>query len=281
MLFPRAGVDNYSVSGPRRAEKGNIMHKLGLKLYSSNGFYIRNASALYAEGLYQYIELYVEPGTVVGHLSAWKKLDIPMALHAPHTLSGFNLSLKEKMEDNRRLLVEVEAFRKALNPRWVIFHSGTDGTPDETIRQMAIFRKEFPGVFGSAVVENKPRKGIKGERCIGASPEEVGRIISESGLGFCLDFGHAICHAATCGEDYMEVIDRFMRLNPVLFHISDGYASSETDNHLHFGDGDFRIGDILGKIPAGAWLSIEAPKEKNLNLEDFRKDAQSLKKLLA
>lgn len=111
MRFPRAGVDNCSVSGPRRAEKGNIMHKLGLKLFSSKGFYIQKASALYVEGVFQYIELYVEPGTVVGYLSAWKELDVPMALHAPRTLSGFNLSLKEKMEDNRRILAEVEVFR--------------------------------------------------------------------------------------------------------------------------------------------------------------------------
>lgn len=260
--------------------RGGASLNLGLKLYSTNLFYIPKAASLYAEGVFQYIELYVEPGTTVEQLPAWERLDIPMVLHAPHSLSGLNLSLKESEADNRQLISQVETFHRALHPRWVIFHSGTNGTVDETIRQLKMFKSDFPTVFEGAVVENKPRKGLKGEYCIGASPEELERIILETGLGFCLDFGHAICHAATAGENDMRIIDRFVRLKPALFHISDGYVTSERDSHLHFGDGDFRIDALLGKMPPGSWLSIETQKDESLDLEDFRKDMQFLEKLV-
>lgn len=253
------------------------MLNLGLKLYSSNVFYIPKAIALHAEGVFQYIELYVEPGNLAEYLPGWKKLDIPIVLHSPHSGSGFNFSLKECEARNREKIAEVDVFHTELHPRWVIFHSGTNGTVDETIRQLTMFKKEFPAVFEAAVVENKPRKGLKGEFCIGASPEELDMITSETGLGFCLDFGHAICYAATIKNDYLAVIDRFMRLRPAMFHISDGFIASETDNHLHFGDGDFPVGNLLGIMPASSWLSIETQKDEQQNLEDFRKDARFLK----
>lgn len=255
------------------------MHKLGLKLWSSNSFYIKPAMDLYNESIFDYVELYVVPGTEEGYLQEWKKTKFLFILHAPHAGAGFNLSLKECELKNRGLIKEVESFRAALNPTQVIFHPGIHGSIEETIRQIAIFRNEFSNLFDLAVIENKPKMGLNGEICVGASPEEMGKILDETGLGFCLDIGHAICYAAWEKSDWKKIVENFMKLSPQMFHLSDGDIDSRTDRHYHFGKGNFDLSRIVELLPSGAYVTIETEKNSKNDLNDFKSDALFLQNL--
>ena len=254
------------------------MHKLGLKLWSSNSFYIKPAMDLYNEGIFDYVELYVVPGTEEGYLQEWEKTKFLFILHAPHAGAGFNLSLKECELKNRGLIEEVEFFRAALNPTQVIFHPGIHGSIEETIRQIAIFRNEFSNLFDLAVIENKPKMGLNGGICAGASPEEMKKILNETGFGFCLDNGHAICYSAWKKVEYEETIDKFLELDPKIFHLSDGDINSPTDMHLNLGMGNFELSTIISKIPLNACVSIETDKKSKSNLDDFEEDIAYFKK---
>jgi deoxyribonuclease-4 len=249
------------------------MHKIGLKIWSTNDFYIKPALKLFEEKVFDYIELYVVPGSASKSLNQWTTLNIPFILHAPHSNAGFNFSLEDKEKDNRNLLKEVEVFRKALNPKKVIFHPGTNGSIKETIRQIELFQKEFSDLFKIAIMENKPKVGIKGEDCIGASVEEIKNILDVTGLPFCLDMGHATCYAAWKGVSYEHVIDRFLQLNPQMYHISDGDVHSKTDMHLNFGKGNFNLPYLISLMPDQAYVSIETDKRSKSDLEDFKDDA--------
>src|SRR3989338_7716917 len=143
--------------------------KVGLKLWSSNAFYIKSATDLYDDGVFDYVELYVVAGSVESSLEQWKRTKFPFILHAPHAYGGLNFSLKECAAGNRTLIGEVGAFHSALDPKMVIFHPGVQGSIEETIRQIQMFKKEFPDIFKSAVLENKPKLGLKAEICVGAS----------------------------------------------------------------------------------------------------------------
>lgn len=254
------------------------MHKLGLKIWSTNDFYIKPAIELYDRKIFDYLELYVVPGSAAEYLTRWEEVDLPMVLHAPHFNAGFNLSLKIVELNNRSLIREVEAFRKALDPKDIIFHPGTNGSIDETIRQVKIFEKEFPSLFDLAVMENKPKMGIKGEVCVGASPEEMKELVDKTGLGFCLDMGHAICYATWKGVEYKNVIRQFMKLNPKIYHLSDGHIHSQTDMHLNFGKGNFNLQEIISVIPQNAYVSIETIKKSQSDLNDFKEDALYFRK---
>ncbi|MBU0764058.1 MAG: hypothetical protein KJ607_04400, partial [Bacteroidetes bacterium] len=117
--------------------------KLGLKLFSTNTELIPAAQKLKKDNIYDYIELYVVPGSFNSVVKAWTTLDIPFIIHAPHSYSGLNLSIREHEDSNRSLIGEVELFRSQLNPLKIIFHSGINGSVDETIRQILLFKKIF------------------------------------------------------------------------------------------------------------------------------------------
>lgn len=248
------------------------MHKLGLKLWSTNTeSYLKEAQRLYSLGIYDYIELYIVPNTL-DTLENWSKLDIPYLLHAPHFAHGVNLANREKFEYNKEIYKEVETFRKKLNAKYTVVHGGIEGDVEETIRQLKLIKpKNF-------LIENKPYKAPLGNQnlCRGYNIEEIKKIINETNCGFCLDIGHCICSAnSMCIEPY-SYVEKFNQLNPKMYHLSDGDINSQIDKHLHFSQGNFNIKKILNIIDKNKYLSIETCKNSKENLEDFIEDVKYL-----
>jgi len=258
----------------------DLPFKTGLKLHSTNIELIPDAIKLYREDFFNYIELFIVPGSYEETIDAWKDINIPYIIHAPHSYSGLNLSIKECETKNRALIEETDCFQETLKPARVIFHPGIEGSVNETIRQLHIFKKDYPKLFKSVVIENKPKTGLNGEVCVGASPKEIEQIIKETSLGFCLDFGHAIFYSAWADKICEQVIDRFQKLNPDMYHLSDGYIESKTDMHLNFGVGDFELGTILQKIPMDSHVTIETNRSITTNLKEFSRDILYLGKFL-
>jgi len=249
------------------------MQKFGLKLWSTNtDFYYEEAKKLHAQGWFDYVELYVVPGTLET-LAQWAKLDIPFTIHAPHFAHGFNLAKKEKEQSNLKIYNEVKAFADELNPDYIIFHGGIDGCIKETARQLAAFNEP------RALIENKPFKAIPnkmgGEFCRGYNPEEIKFVIDKAGCGFCLDFGHATCAGRSLQQD---LLPEFLELKPKMFHITD-LEDSEYDSHLHFGAGVLNIKGLLQTLPENAKITIETNKNSKENLDDFIEDIKWLRNL--
>jgi deoxyribonuclease IV len=250
--------------------------KLGLKLWSTNDFYINEAIRLYNEKLYDYVELFVVPDSLK-YLQIWEKLEIPFILHAPHSYAGFNPSLAECKKNNLILLDVVEKYREALKPQYVIFHPGINGCLSETIRQFNFFREKFPEIYSIALIENKPAIGLEGEACVGCSVNDIIKIQNESGMGFCYDIGHSICYANSTGQAWKNVFCDFLELKPVMFHLSDGYINSSKDMHLNLGKGNFDLEYILSQMKKNASVSIETIKSSKEKLDDFFEDVRFLK----
>ena len=252
--------------------------KIGLKLWSTNLQYIAPAQELHARGVFDYLELFTVPGSLET-ISQWKELEIPYVLHAPHTYAGLNPSDYLRRDDNLKLVEQVACFVDALNPAYVIFHPGVGGDFCETIAQFNLIGKKFLRVSAKVLIENKPKRGLKGENCLGASVAEVRQVLAETGFGFCLDFGHAICASVSLGLSWRGMIEDFIALKPVMFHLSDG-DYSEQDCHDHFGTGQFDLPGIIRHVHSGAMVSVETKKDFSDQLDDFVSDAQFLKRLM-
>lgn len=252
-----------------------MTYKLGLKLWSTNTEgYLREAQRLYTLGVYDYIELYIVPNTL-DTLDKWSKLKIPFTLHAPHFMHGVNLANSEKFEYNKKIYREVEIFRSNLNAEYTVIHGGIEGSVDETIRQLKLINpKNF-------LIENKPYIAPLGNHnlCRGYNIEEIKKIMNETSCGFCLDIGHCICSANSQGVEPYSYVREFNKLNPKIYHLSDGDINSEIDKHLHFGQGNFDIKKILGIISKDKYLSIETNKNSKENLEDFIEDVLTIRTL--
>lgn len=253
--------------------------RIGLKVWSSNLQYKDEILRLYREDVFQYLELFVVPGSS-DTIPVWKTTLLPIILHAPHSYKGFNPSLPENEEANVRLLNEVAEFSDELGTPSVIFHPGINGTIGETIRQYRSFLSRFPTVFRNAMIENMPKTGLENETCVGSTPQEISRIAHEVGMKVCLDFGHAVAAAAAMSVDYKTLISEFLALEPAFFHLSDGHAESVYDEHLHLGQGNLDLGWMLRQLPVGSGVSIETVKDSPDSLDDFVADVRYCRSLL-
>lgn len=246
--------------------------RAGLKLWSINtDSYYEEAKKIYDQGLFDYIELYVVPDTLYT-LNAWKKLKIPVILHAPHFMHGINLADSKCFDCNQKVYEQVEIFRQELHAEYTVVHAGMDGTVNEIIRQLQVINpKNF-------LIENKPAIAplCPEKKCRGAVFSELEEIINNTGCGFCLDVGHAICTANYYGVEPFEYLSRLQQLQPVMYHLSDGDIRSSIDQHLHFGEGSYDIPKILSFIGDGKMISVETKKNSKDNLEDFVRDIQCI-----
>jgi len=253
-------------------------HKYGLKVWSSNTQYEKSIIDLFQQKIFHYIEIYTLPNTYNSFSSFWLKLKknygIPFIVHAPHSAHSMNLALPECQETNLILWKEVEKWSSLLEPQYIIFHSGIFGTISETLKQLQLINCH------KIIIENKPLVGLGGEHCIGATFNEFQFIKNNTEIEFCFDFGHAICAANAQKLNPNEEIKKFLELNPVMFHLSDGEFSSIRDQHRHFGEGDFPLSSMLKMLPEKSMISIETQKDSSENLDDFKKDIFFLHEVL-
>ncbi len=249
------------------------MYRLGLKVGSRNTQYTEEVLEYYGKGVFQYIELFVPSDSYKDTIEYWKQFHIPFGIHAPHTAAGMNLANPVDNKANRAKIEETIRFADVLNASYIIFHSGTNGKAEETVRQLS------PYVDGRFLIENKPIKGFGGNYiCVGTDYKELKAMIDALHCGFCLDFGHAICAANTLRRNPLEFIAQLKSLDPNVYHLTDGDYKSEIDSHYHYGKGTFPLKELLAFVPDCGMITNEAKRENMSTLKEFYQDSIRLKK---
>jgi len=238
--------------------------QFGLKLGTTDKNYTEDILSFYKSEYFQYIELFAVPYTFNDTIDYWKQFKIPFVIHAPHSAAGMNLSSIEDRKKNKLILQETFKFADSLKAEFIIFHSGVNGDIDESIYQLR------PFIDTRCLIENKPKKGLNGEKCLGSTPDEIKYILSELNAGFCLDFGHAICAANTLKKEPLEFIKEFFEFNPKIYHLTDGDYFLETDSHVHYGKGTFPLKELIKMIPPEGKVTNEAKHDSDSNLNDFK-----------
>jgi deoxyribonuclease IV len=254
------------------------MFKTGLKLWSTNKNYISEATKLYKQGLYNFIELFVVPNTYHNYVSLWKNLNIPYIIHAPHTHSGLNPAKKELFKNNIKLAQEAFYFADTLNAKFIIFHPGIDGSIKETARQLkSMYDKRM-------LIENKPYIAVskingKHPICNGNNPKDIKYIMREVNIGFCFDIGHAICSANSQNIKPYDYLLKFQELSPKMYHLSDGDINGIYDEHISLGKGSYNLKKIIELFSKESIVTIETDKHFKNSLKDFEQDIKTLQKL--
>lgn len=250
------------------------MNKIGLKLWNINtDYYYDEAIKLYNNKVFDYIELYIVPG-YLDLIDKWKRIGIPFDIHAPHFAHNMNLSKKEYEKDNYAKYNEVKEYADVLGANVIVFHGGINGDYKETARQIKGFDDD------RILIENKPYQPLRmteDNRCVGSKYDEIKYIIDESGCGFCLDIGHAICSANSQKIEPYLYIKNLSKLNPKRIHLSDIHINTIYDEHLNYGNGNLNFSNVLNIIPKGINITIETVKKSKHNLDDFKEDSNLLK----
>lgn len=245
--------------------------KIGLKLWSTESLIIPDVVNSYRQELFDYIELYVVPETYNSEIDKWVDFPGNIIIHCPHVGNGFNLADLNLRGSNCRIFKEVVRFADTLKSDRIIVHPGNNGSLLESIFQIK-------GLNDSRIyVENKPIEGVSGEVCVGSTPEDINKILNETGIrSFVLDFGHAVYAANTLKANPYRLIEKFLSLKPGMFHLSDGSIDSTKDLHLNFGEGTFDLPKLISYIPQEALVTFETPHAFGMNFDCFKKDLQYL-----
>lgn len=246
----------------------------GLKVWSINKSYVAPAEELLNDGYCDFLEIYFIPWSLKESITSWEKVCAPIIVHAPHYAHGMNLAQNKKKEENIKLYMETAEFATSLGVDEIIVHCGNNGTLDELIKQIQLLDDD------RILVENKPLIGQDDQVCVGITPEDISRVIIETGAAFCLDINHAIQAATTMGKDHKEFLSGFIQLSPVLYHLCDSYMRREKDIHLNIGEGDYDFSWILPLLPVDSRVTIETPKASEINLDDYRTDIERLRLLI-
>lgn len=210
---------------------------------------LRQAASLYPRARFHFLELSPIPGSFssLEELSFLKKM--PVTVHSPHCREGFNIFNLDK----GAVKMFSELAKKSADffaAKHIIVHAGRGGDRE-------IFKKNIAEIKDKRIlIENmakltwdfdKQGNFTKNENdvCFGYSKEQLLFIKQECGFDICFDFGHAIKAAVSQGLDYhFFVEDLSKELKPTYFHLCDGDAKEERDEHLNLGEGDFPLSFI-------------------------------------
>lgn len=69
----------------------------------------------------------------------------------------------------------------------------------------------------------------------------------------------------------------FLEETPKVYHLSDGYTSSEKDIHLNLGKGNFDLAKLISVIPHNSLVTLETPRQILNGLNDFVSDVEYLR----
>lgn len=257
------------------------MNKLGLKLWSINENYAKIVEDVYNQEPFDFIELYAIPDTYNDNIQHWTHLKkhLTFKIHAPHFMHGVNFSDKNNHDNNFKLIEDAFKFADSLDADTIIFHPGIAGDYKESTRQMSEIKDN------RAFVENKPYKldisktsTLKeNDRSVGAKFNEIAYILENTTLNFCLDIGHSVATSNALNLDVYEELNRFNKLVPKHYHLSDGDINSDMDSHDNIGVGNYDFKKLFEIITDNIPITIESNKKSPENLDDFVDDLRNLK----
>ena len=260
------------------------MRKLGLKLWTTdfikNGTLLDDAEKAVKDGYFDYLELYALPFSFDeakdAVLSRFNGLKV--VIHAPHNCHGVDIANKDEFINNKKRLKSSQEFADLLKSEIIILHPGMNKGVEflnESIRQFKDLKDE------RFTVENLPSYcSTTMNELHGVQPYEIKRFIDECGAKFCLDFSHAICGANSCNCDIYLFLKEMFALNPVMYHMCDGDATSVNDDHLHFGEGNYDIKRLISDFTnKNALITMETGSGVPEKIDPWIKDSLYIRNL--
>ena len=243
--------------------------EIGLKLYSSNTDEISEIIGIYEDNWFDYIELYVLPGTYEETIKLWSAVKIPYVIHAAHYIHGINFADAGWRIQNKINFTGARKFADRLKSDIIIVHAGNGGTIEEAIFQINSLNE--PRI----AIENKPKIGLNGKECIGWSALEF-KLFRKAGIlgKMVLDFSHAACASVSAGQNLVEWIKGFLQFKPTMFHLVDCDCTSQRDRHLNLGKGNLPIPLLMKMLDDNSRITLETPRDKVHGMADFKKDVK-------
>ena len=246
--------------------------RVGIKIWSTNTESFPALLASYESGKIDFLELYYVPGSL-------NKIDfnllekIPVGIHAPHFSHDYNMA----SIPSETVMDELAFINSQAVWEYFVFHPGVmhgAASVRNTIANLNRF------TFQNMMVETMPATlPFLNVSTVASQPNDFIKILSETNVGLCLDFSHVICSANAARQNPIHFLERFLSLQPGLFHFSDGDYNSDRDIHMHLGTGSFPLAKLAGMIPDDGMVLLETPKVDFCGLSEDLSNLRAFKVL--
>jgi endonuclease IV len=220
----------------------------GLKLWARNYDHISEAAELIRCGVFDYLEIMPEAGYDAGIYP----LDINYVVHANKFMNPADPSRDDHNRSMMRLSIQ---WANILKSDIIIVHPG-QGVLEESCK----FLNDDEWISDERIiVENMPYIIDDRSNIPGNNPSDI----KKYGRSICLDIGHMISSSVSHHVDYRTFFKSFLELKPKMAHIMDGYGSTDQDQHLAIGEGDYDLRYIVNKLIEARiqYATIETPWE--------------------
>ena len=184
-----------------------------------------------------------------------KKFDIKLSIHAPYWLN-LNSKEKKKIEESKARILQCCRIGELLGVEIVVFHAGFYGGMD---------KEECYQNIKKAILEimhEIRKKGWKikiapetmGKLNVFGNPDEILRLVRETGCSFCLDFAHL--YARNLGNiSYREIYDKFKNFPKLHCHFS-GINFGDKGERSHKLTPESEIKKLLSALPRNKNITI-------------------------
>lgn len=262
------------------------MRQFGLKIHSGtflkNPDFIRCVCALAEQKQIDFIEIYAFPDTFNETGSGLRRIfnGLPVFIHAPHSDEGFDPSNTALKKQNAALFKEACRFADIFDASEIVVHPGIGHSLpalEEAMRQIKALNQND----GRIVIENMPPFADCDGKFLmnGCYPLDLVYLTAETRAGFLLDMANAACVAAYIKLAPVPFITQLMKVKPVRLHLSDGRLGLTQDLHLHLGQGDYPLKEMLAvtdELP----ITLETGRGLPTDIAPFQADLTFLKHIL-
>jgi len=198
----------------------------------------------------------------------------PIIIHAEHTEFGINNADVNLEQKNLNSLNFARIMADKNNSNIIIVHPGilienSNCSKEQAVKIISSLRdKRF-------ILENMPSvDSDKNFNHLGSSPEEIEELLNATGVGFCLDIGHAYLYSLSSKRNFEEIFEKFLELKPKHFHVCGvGLKNGNWIDHLplHKSQVDFK--KYIQKLPKDATITLEVSKD----IEETKKDLELIR----
>jgi len=238
--------------------------KFGIKTYKDEQFldaFINKADFFEVQAIQKYN---------YNFLKKYKKLNIPIVIHAEHLMFGFNPADKTKTKSNLKSIKFAIKLANLTNSKKIIIHPGAITNKNCSEQQAIDFIKKLKDK--RILIENLPP--LKGRLC--QTPEQTREFLNQTKKNFIFDLSHAIAVSNKLKLNKEKTIKDFLKLKPKHFHLSGQNYNSKQDSHKSFKEVKLPYKKILTLYPKNAEITLEVTKY----IDKTKYDLEFMKKLI-
>ena len=241
--------------------------KLGVKAYHEEEFldeFIGKADFFETQAIQKYN---------YDFLKKYKKLKIPIVIHAEH--AGFSVNLADKTKEKKNLQSINYAIKLAniANSKKIIVHPGhilnKNCSKEQSIKLLKKIKDKRILIENLTFHENR----------FCQTPEQTKEFLKQTNKDFIFDLGHAIININHYKLPLTKTIKDFIKLKPKHFHISGLDLKSVVDQHESFKSVNLPLKKFLKLYPKNAEITLEVTKDLKKTQDDLNHVKKIIKEL--